>query len=812
MGSNQSIKVYAQLFDQEYIKDAAFYKILYTTPVHADALSSVLVANSEVIIKKKPVTSLKIIQEMFYNGLVLLNDAIVYPDHLQDEGDTGSRVVSVDGDDITDIKSGPSVNFDEDDITAMNGVRKSLDTTEEVSVKPTRQFEAIDDELRIELISNILIILQVLFNQIYEANKKVYKLKKDFNDLLIMIFNNDAFASIIPPDFLKSLVGKLNWYLLKVIIDIEKSQETVFTTLGLIKESLLLFNNVLKTLFLSITFHEMESPEFSYLKKCIAIFYDQETNLAIFFSKLLKLTNGLDPKIRLSPDSLIIVYSIIATLANVPNSLFKTIPHSSDITNVNHAANKYLTLIQSKQLENINNLIPIYCMELNYFYNYRPDILNNQIKNGSFFSWLTGNSFTDNLYSKFQIVQLPEEPNQFTQELVQILEKKRNRDDDDDILEAPELLSITLLISTCFKDPSYINNFTKQSQEIVHKIEDLDPHDNHIELFEIWLCTSSYIFQYQYKSLYFQFITKISLHLLIKALKQNIDNIRNYQINEFKWKLSHQKAPIVPNDLGKNGIKSSLCYVLDVLQNLLRFNLTNKLKIDNYQLALNCILMILQEFQRDNTIDISKYNWSGFHNTIINVLKFIKTQKLLGSKYFQSPEDNLTIKSITEEILQIVNYMLHPSFNTIVQSEDGSQDDSAVKSINYDLVYNILLNYDLIVETINDLQLDLPNLQACLAFYTSKIHLTEESKQEDTEKINLMDYDFDSPELTKLIVDYLKDDTHTQNQDLQYKLPGTFLYTKENVEISDSDMIKIINVMLIPQNKPLARFFHQVAK
>lgn len=871
MGTNQSIRVYAQLFDHDYIKDVAFYKILYTIPVHPDALLSTLIANSQVILTKNSVTTLKIIQETFYNGLVLLNDATMYPmdentsyhpqnideDDVIIDGDgicsstnqsqlmqlnksvssIVDSIVSVDGDDITDIKSAPTIvpyDDDDDDITTMNEVSSTKSSPantsdqgkDQKSVKPTRQFEAIDEELRIELVINILIILQILFDNIYESNKVFHKSKpkdQQDRDLLLVIFDD---SSILLEFFMKKILMNLKWYLLKIINDIEKSQDSKFITLGIIKESLLLINNILKSLFLSLTYHISSSPQFNFLKKLISYFL--AVDFSLIFDKLLKLTSGPNPKIQFSPESLIIVYSIIATLANIPNSLFQTIPKSSDITNINHSKNNYESLQLSMSIDDLYRLIPIYCMELNYFYNYRPDILNNQIKNVSFFSWLTRNNFNDNLYNKFQIVTLQElsesynhddnidEENQFIQELVHILEKKEKRHEDDknDILEAPELLCVTLLINTCFKNPEFINHFTKQSQEIVHKIEDLNPQDNQIEFFEIWLCISSYIFQYQYKSLYFQYVSKLSLHLLIKSLKQNIDNVKNYKINEFKWKLSHQKAPIVPNDYVKNGIKSSLFYILDVLQNLIRFNLTNKLKIDNYQLAFNCMFMILQEFQKDSDLDISTYNWSEFYKTIFSSFKFIKNQKLVELKYFQNPKEQNTIVSLLEEILQIINFMLLSKFNGKMQVDDGPQDNStpAIKSINYDLIYNILLNYNLITGTIEQYGLNLPNLQECLQFYAGKIHLTEESKLESSEKIDLIDYDFDSPELTQLIVNYLKDETHSQSQCLDLKLPQTFIYTREVSEINESDMIKIINVMLIPQNKPLSRFFHQSLK
>ena len=80
-----------------------------------------------------------------------------------------------------------------------------------------------------------------------------------------------------------------------------------------------------------------------------------------------------------------------------------------------------------------------------------------------------------------------------------------------------------------------------------------------------------------------------------------------------------------------------------------------------------------------------------------------------------------------------------------------------LKSINYELLYIILLNYQLVDNLMKDFSLEnahhLPNLRNCMDFLDSKFHLTEESKQneENKSKIDLIDFDYDSPVQSRII-------------------------------------------------------------
>ena len=54
-------------------------------------------------------------------------------------------------------------------------------------------------------------------------------------------------------------------------------------------------------------------------------------------------------------------------------------------------------------------------------------------------------------------------------------------------------------------------------------------------------------FEYQYRSTLMQDLTQLALSTLLTL---PLNNLVDYQINEYKWKLCHQKVPFVPLDLG----------------------------------------------------------------------------------------------------------------------------------------------------------------------------------------------------------------------------------------------------------------------
>jgi Domain of unknown function (DUF1741). len=275
-----------------------------------------------------------------------------------------------------------------------------------------------------------------------------------------------------------------------------------------------------------------------------------------------------------------------------------------------------------------------------------------------------------------------------------------------------------------------------------------------------------------------------------------IENIKNYQINEFKWKLCHQKLPTIPVNVGKHGFKSGLLYILDVVQNFLRFNLTNRLSVPNFKMALSVVFQILNEFKYGETKDLGNYTWVELYVTLFNLLKFIKRQNLSNSKYFQSLKQTEDVKSMVEEILVLFDIMLSKKFTDIIQVSDdfvglGYDDAGAYaasgvtvvagthlyKSINYDLIYNILINHEIVGQLLEQFELGnsehLGNLRHCIQYFEDKFHLNEESKEEKADNLNLFDHDFDSPvliqELNAYKVPESIDDINLQDKKFKFE-------------------------------------------
>ncbi|ABN64992.2 predicted protein, partial [Scheffersomyces stipitis CBS 6054] len=844
-------QLYSQLFNPNTVRNVAFYKSLFTAPVHADSLSSVLVTHSEAVFTSDTSSNtVVVLKELLVHGIVLLADAIRYDYDLENpytastihndlaklgiSSSASSLKQSVSlsnddgGDDITELNGLTSDSssaqllkeFDDgDDITTLNGNVSSSNANGGVNsivnlLAPDSVFADIEDELRAELISNILKILQIWFKSIHETNDKVKKTVNSLGksirvDMMTKIFYLPGSRDSLDESTLSNVLYKLKFFLDTSIEEIQVSESGLFTYLPAIKESVYLLGDIVETLFLSIVLHKETSNDYVVIKSLVYTFC--KVDFSSTFDTLLSVTNlenQVDkyepPKVRLSAETLLKIYTIVGVLSNIPASLLPStnVSLSSDITNLSHdTPNPYEHLIhtlkvfdsQKYSVEFCQRLVPLLAMQFNYCYNFRPDLLEEKVQSTSLFGWFTGSNSND-LYSSFDTIHnvtsllsnsklslIGEEKDPYLIDLQNIYEKKTKENQiavDLDILDIPEFLPIALLIYTYSTNSSFLLFFCKQNNSNVHKIEAINPQeDTEVELFEIWLCLLSYVFQYQYRSVNLQYGVRLSLQVLLKLTSRNaliktedsgtvslLENVKQYQINEYKWKLSHQKLPFIPNNNGKLGFKSSLFYILDVAQNLIRFNLNKKLNVVNFKMALNLIYQVLTELHADMDIDIGKYPWYEFDSTIFSLLKFIKKQHLISSKYYLSLNQTELVSSMVEEILLIVNFLLERRFNEVIQVSDelnGARTAGAhaFMSISFDLIYNILLHY----EIVNDLMVEhnfrksknFRNLDRCLTFFENEFHLTEESKVSDRyAKLDLFDHDFDSPVLIEKINSY----------------------------------------------------------
>lgn len=935
--SNQAITLYSHIFNPNYPKDYGFYKSLFTTPVHPHALESVLVANCEDTSTNESSTrNIEILQEILVNGVCFLGDAmqIEGTSDVGVNGDTESAVTDIPtptrelddgGDDLTSLNGNipravTVVDEDGDDITTLSGKLESSSvgpddevknengrfaSTSSVNSIPSNrrkssvsvsnypsspsliprqvEFTGIDDELRSELICNILTIFQSWFKSLYKTNQILRKSqRRSLVDIVTKVFKLPGTSQLLTDSNLRDLLQIVKQYFDAYILGIDSTSKSDFKKLKVIKDILVLLASMIQTLFSSAYYQNEESNDFVIVKSLLYSIY--KVDFSATLDKLLTITNAKAvmnerhydpddeegthysfeaPKIVLSAETLLLVYSIIGTLTSVPTSYLPVTPVSlsSDITNLqNESPNVYEQVLISLKFydhklfkqEVSLRLIPFLAMEFRYCYQYREDVLVSQIQNSSFFNWITGNRFADNLYITYHtedevtsfsknyeylsIISDPRDP--YLAEIDSIYDtkiKKFNQHDEDEGLEVSELLPIALMISALSKNPTYLACFTKQISELHknHKIEDITSNEDlEVELFELWICVLSYVFQNQYKTTQLQLITKLSLQTLLMITSSKsvvkiedkteslVENIKNYQINEFKWKLCHQKAPTIPTNVGKHGFKLGLLYILDVVQNLIRFNLTNRLNVDNFKMALSVVYQILHEFKTGDINDLGNYTWADMYVTLFNLLKFIKRQNLANSRYLQSLKKTEDTKSMVEEILILFNVMLSKKFSDIIQVSDdfvGLGDDDAgaytaagvivvagthlYKSINYDLIHNTLLNHELIEQLEKQFDLgDLPhlaNLHHCIQYFEEKFHLNEESKQKEKEKLNLFDHDFESPVLIQQLNAYKGEDNESEEP---FTYEQTFKFANQGLEadtIPSMERIRIFNEVLL---------------
>ncbi|KAK6459971.1 hypothetical protein DFJ63DRAFT_291195 [Scheffersomyces coipomensis] len=765
-----------------------------------------------------------------------------------------------DGDDITNLKTKSSYNQGTGISGSATNITTRLRNPSLTSMEP-KEFIGIDEGLRIELTSNILSILKVWFTSVSEVNDKFKKRRgsnttsQSSSELLTNYFGTPGNKQTLDDSYLLRLLTILKWYLNKALLEIEVSNADEFANLIVLKEILFLLSEILRSIYSSILFYKEGDNEFTIIQSLLFTFY--KVNFSKIFSKMLDLTNAKKvgegeyeaSKIRLSLETLTKLYSISSILVMIPDSLIPVNPItlSSDITNMQHESpNPYEQYLQSEvkfdqesfYYDISSRLIPILAIDFNYCYQFRPDIMVANIQSGSFLTWFTGSRFNDDLYITFDTVQnvtniqnnyqnlsiTKSKDDSYLSELFSIYTKrikKQQLDTDDDELHLPELLPITMLLFTnTMKNQSFTYQFTNQIYPIHHHIEDIVANeDTTIETFDIWLSILSYVCQYQYKSPSLQLIVKLSLIILLRLIKTSSDNLKVYKINEFKWKLTHQKSPIIPTNNGKLGIKGSLFYILDIIQNLIRFNLTNKLNVVNFRLSINIIYQIVDIFKRDSDLELGNYNWKELFITIFNLLNFIKRQNLFNSKYFIILNQVDQLKAMIEEILLILDQLLIPRFNQIVQINNiedthmigngGLFGAHTYKSINYDLIYHILLNYEMISRYLSLFDSKrFKNLTHCLQYFENEFYLTEESKKNGTSdsgstKLDLFDHDFDSPVLIKKIQSFTLVDVQDtialkdpMSED-EYTFKDTLKYTRqERVTLEDEELFKLFQSLL----------------
>lgn len=772
-----AINIYTKLFDPTYFKDVEFYKSLYTTPIHEQALASTLSSNSELMSSSPQLleNNVLVLQEMYNFGLEFLIDAMRYPNKESklSVGDLGLGLglgveafdLADDNNDITSMmgssgrvnpRSSSLVDMYEDDDIASMGVNNNRanklpsavaaiaideenDDTSDFSeiipnVKhtpiPSTIFGSIDDSLRSELIVNILLIFKTWFQNISHANTFIRKAKETLgitfssSDLLTKIFKQ-------PPQLMTKLLQIIQWYLQ------DKFSFTDSTGYASILASVSLLFQIVRTLMKCLK----ESSNLTLVLSILEVDFAPELDKLLIASSSSRLPFNLMFKSRLE------IYTIIGVLVKLSNWSSKITTSSStvpddDITTSEDTKTSivhYISTVKIYNAADFHNQItykvtPLLSMDYKFWYEYKPDILLDQLTSSLFVSWFTGNLIGSSEYASYNTsVDITSAANNISEFTIPGVDDEKVLDELQDIyterdqklnlhqkeehssisaatiepeVNSKSLLPILLYLHAHFENSSFLFNLTSDYHP--KNLNSLN-FDSHIELLDILLSLSSYVFFYLHNSSVMKSSGKLFLDILLKLTSNQAiggidhdstlvvaDRVEDFEINEYKWKLCHHKEPVIPISSTSYGFKPSKLYILDTIQVFMRFNMTKKLDVPSFKMANSIIFQILS---KEVNKGIHEYKWDSFYKTIFNVLLFIKKYKLevlvnddsTATSESTVSDANLVasiapdgILELVEELLAILNLILF-KFQDVISPEDS-------KPITYDLVYNLLLH------------------------------------------------------------------------------------------------------------------------
>lgn len=576
----------------------------------------------------------------------------------------------------------------------------------------------ISAKLRNEEVSRISAILRIWFAELCAASKEYNK------DMIGLIFGLPGTSSGLTEKHLYELLVRIKWFMGSFLHDEYSSS---------LKELILLLHEILHALFRGATLERdnQGANRFLIVKSLLFTFYKADLSQAL--DLLLTATNGKvelseekhnernkekgesenasatdnpsesaqsetkSSDLRLSYGTLMHIYVIYDSLANSPLNmlLVDKVSLSLDITTLEEvSANVYSNLLLDKDFEDKqvvsvfeDRVIPLLSAMFNYHYGLFPDVLTLNLSHTSFFSWITGHTFSPDLYVGIDTVgtvtNFPDDAKNvhdpFLYEVQQYEIQRRMASapegDTEAALRSPTYLALTLKLRQLVKNPSFTRYLTKFDEE------------KDIPLLDIWLSVSSYVHHYQFRSLVNQYGARISLLTLLKLTStksSTVKPLRDYKINENKWKLCHQRPPVISISDG-DGMKSALLYIVDVVQITLRFNLTKKLDMDNCKLALTVLYQILLEGAESPFDDLQSYEWLDLYKTLVHFVKFVDKNC--------NEED---VKYVIEEVFCIFDLILSPAYDHIIErsSDFWLLGSHVAKSVNFDLFYELLQHYD----------------------------------------------------------------------------------------------------------------------
>lgn len=865
MNASSSIHRYTDLFREESLSDEKLW-LVYTSPVHEEALKSSFDVN---LLQADASTQSKVLDVysriLKYGGRILsstVRNKNLNVNSIDSNASAGEGQNDVEnGGDREGQSSGPStaisgesVTFNDDeseDITVL--IEDNSIAGDQTDGLLSNLTSTMDKELAYELIINILKIILTWFRALDTASRRMHRAddpSPTSNDLMVNLFDlTPGKDKGVTEKYLHGILLDLKTVLGLVVKEANTGSDSYKDANHVVKQGLRLLLHISKTLlYFYNTTKDSDNHNISrnlILQLLRVNFYLELDQLLSVCTPKKEADSYNDPFILLYHQdwkSFYLIYSFFAVFSDEKTlKNFSSFPDSSAIElrdpTFSYCVSQVKKFDYKTYISQVSLIsIPFLSLNFNLFYGLAPDLMTQDISNSSFFGWITGNRFGDNLYTKFDTVSfvtnfssnlenltLLKQENPIIKELQILFDfhtkflKQYGSGKEGSFIENTDLLPINLFMFTLTKNSTFLKHFATQGHPVNHTIEDLIPNeDKHVELYEIWLCLVSYSFHYQYRFPKMQSSSQLALAILAKLTSPDefnydgelfscLDLITNYKINEFKWKICRHKRPLIPLNIGKEGIKSSVFYCLDVLQTFFRFNLTRKLNIHNFKLAILSTFRIIEKLKHseDLSLNMESYGWSLFYHHLMNVVLFIAKQDLMNSEYMIKTKNTVKLKSLVEEFFVVIDMLLSNKFRKTIQlpEDKNSSGTHLLKSVNYELTYLILLNYEKVRHLLSQIDADdtfyLKNISACLDFLKSLFYLNEEKQDGNaaTKKLDTLNLDYDSALLVEKLTEFANIDTDEDGDILKtLKFKESFKLKEKRNLLSDPQLLRIFNV------------------
>lgn len=710
---------------------------LFTEPIDPVQFSANLAKASEPLWRPSP-APVPGIDRIFRYGVHLLGEAIEYK---PEETEARPLIVENDssslnqgsGEDEEDITSQSFPGTREEDgketmhvahlanaspqksMTKANGQLEKQTIAENTSERRQSVVSISDDTIELPplgeldvagrnmLVTRIASVLRLWFGNLWEASKK------NNLDAVGIVFDLPGSKGRLTEQHLAELLLRVKWFM-DAVLSLPKSH---IGYLGSLKELILLMHEILRGLYKAIAL-ERDKPgsrRFLIVKSVLHSFF--KVDISQTLDKLNahtwrssdQIESATENDIRLSYETFMHLYVIQGSLASSPLSilLLDKVSLSLDITTIKTTSpnvyTNYLSHLDFEESEKlspyISRIMPLLAANFNYFYGLMDDMLSYTLNHSSFFSWITGHRLSTNGYMSIDTVEQITNLHKNCKNLCSVEKIKHDplledilrfecttrlkaigviQAEDERALRAPGFLNVTLLLYTLVQNASFVKILTSQKEESLESVS----------LLRLWLCVSSYILHHQAKLRINTYSSRLVLLIILTlVLKKTgaMENLKKLTINEFKWKLCHHKSPVVPNDLGEKGEKNILLYIVDIVQVMLRFNLSKKLDLDNCKISLTVLYHILLEFEENPVDGIGAYRWVELYRTLIHFVKFV-------AKNFNEED----LKYVVEEVYLIFDLILSPRYDNIYEISEDSWifGSHSVKSVKYDLLFSIL--------------------------------------------------------------------------------------------------------------------------